>query len=116
LTDRSVSDTQRFPAVEERAPIRQIKQRALFREVNRRIRDVNAAFGSEGPYHLVCECARFECASRIEVAGDVFDTVCGDPDRFLVAPGHDDPEHERVVAGNGVYSVVTLEPETLTAA
>jgi hypothetical protein len=46
----------------------------------------------------------------------VFDRVRGDLVRFLVAPGHHDPERERVVAGNGAYSVVTLEPESLTAA
>jgi hypothetical protein len=84
--------------------------------VNKQIREVNAALGSDGPYHLICECSRLECASRVEVPGDVFDTVCDDADCFLVAPGHDDPEHERIVAGNGAYSVVTLEPESLTAA
>jgi hypothetical protein len=82
--------------------------------VNQRIREVDAALG--GSYHFVCECSRLECASRVEVPGDVFDTVCRDTDRFLVAPGHDDPEEERVVAGNGAYSVVTLEPEKLSAA
>jgi hypothetical protein len=46
----------------------------------------------------------------------VFDRVRGDLVRFLVAPGPHDPERERVVAGNGAYSVVTLEPESLTAA
>jgi hypothetical protein len=84
--------------------------------VNKRIRDVNDGFASDGPHHLVCECARLECASRVEVPGHVFDTVRGDLVRFLVAPGHHDPEHERVVAGDGAYSVVTLEPESLTAA
>jgi hypothetical protein len=84
--------------------------------VNERIREVNNAFGTDGPYHFVCECAQLECASRVEVPGHVFDTVRGDLVRFLVAPGHHDPERERVVAGNSLYSVVTSEPESLTAA
>jgi hypothetical protein len=105
-----------LPPSEERVPIRQIEQRALFREVNKRIREANAAAGSDGPYHLVCECARLECASRVEVPGNVFDTLGGDLVRFLVAPGHHDPTRERVVAGNGAYSVVTSGPQSLTAA
>jgi hypothetical protein len=45
-----------------------------------------------------------------------FDTFCADPVRFLVTPEQHDFERERVVAGNGAYSVIAIERQPLAAA
>jgi hypothetical protein len=45
-----------------------------------------------------------------------FETFCADSVRFLVTPEQHDPERERVVAGDGAYSVVAIEPQPLAAA
>jgi hypothetical protein len=91
-------------------------RRHLLREVNERIREVNASFGPESPSHeiLLCECGREGCAERLEVPRDVYEVIFRDvAQRFLVAPGHEEPAQEQVVAGAPSYLVVALRPQAL---
>lgn len=90
-------------------------RRPLFREVNKRIREVNALFGPENPVDeiLVCECGREGCAQRLEVPKDVYDVVVSDGLRYLVAPGHEEPAEEQVVAEAPSYLVVALRPQAV---
>ena len=90
-------------------------RRPLFREVNERIREVNASFGPDSPEDeiLLCECGRDSCAERLEVPADVYDVVRSEGQSFLVAPGHEEPAEEQIVAGAPTYLVVVLQPQAL---
>jgi hypothetical protein len=92
-----------------------IPRRPLFREVNERIREFNASFApaSSGHEILICECGREGCGARLEVPRDVYEVVFSEGHRYLVAPGHEEPEAEVVVAGAPSYLVVALRPEAV---
>jgi hypothetical protein len=67
-----------------------VRKRALFREVNERIRDVSRDFGvAAGRYEVFCECTRPDCMLRIEVTGEAYDEIVADGARYLVAAAHE---------------------------
>jgi hypothetical protein len=100
-----------FYLVEKRGSLSQ--KRPLFREVNERIRQVNVPLGPESRSNeiLLCECGRSDCSVRLEVPAEVYDVVRSEGHRYLVAPGHEEPEREEVVAGAPSYLVVAMRPE-----
>ena len=53
-----------------------------------------------------CECGRFGCNQMLGVALGDYERVRANPRRFVVAPGHEDPEIETVVHGARGYNVV----------
>ena len=81
--------------------------------MNERIRDVNVSFGPESRTNeiILCECKRSDCDVRLEVPADVYDVVRSEGHRYLVAPGHEEPGDEEVVAGAPSYLVVAMRPE-----
>jgi hypothetical protein len=91
-------------------PHSRVRHRLLLREVNDRIRELNASFGTKsGSYELICECAREECAQRIKVHASVYERARNKPGRFVAAPGtlfvvadgHEFDEIEGVVEHHG---------------
>jgi hypothetical protein len=59
------------------------EKQAIVREVNKRIRELNAAFGATaGTCTLLCECGATGCFERIVVQAEATDAR-------LVAPGHE---------------------------
>ena len=85
----------------------------MFREVNERIRQVQLSFGPESRSDeiLLCECLRADCEARLEIPAEVYDVVRSEGHRYVVAPGHEAPEREDVVAGAPSYLVVAMRPE-----
>jgi hypothetical protein len=77
-----------------------------------RILEVNGWFGPVDPINaiLLCECGGPDCSARLEVPADVFDVVRSEEHRFVVAPGHEQPEAEEVVAGAPSYLVIAMRP------
>ena len=79
---------------------------SLAREVNEAIergqwpgeRDARASFR--------CECARLDCNLLIEVTPRRYEQVRAHPRRFIVAPGHEQPEVENIVETAPGYLVV----------
>jgi hypothetical protein len=57
-------------------------------------------------YQLVCECLSGDCAQSIQVQASVDEQLRRHEARFVVAPGHERPGHDRVVAEGGRYIVV----------
>jgi len=55
---------------------------------------------------IVCECADTECMTRIEIEASAYERVRETEDRFVIAPGHEMLEFERVVERSGGYYVV----------
>jgi hypothetical protein len=78
---------------------------SLFRDVNERIAETAERFGSEAAV-FVCECADAGCDARLSARLDEYQQVRGDGVRFLLAPGHEEAEYERVLYRNREYQVV----------
>ena len=69
---------------------------ALFRDVNERIAESADRFNARDA-EFVCECADPACAERVPATLDQYEEVRSDGTHFLVTPGHELPEVERVV-------------------
>jgi hypothetical protein len=83
------------------------KRRAALREVNRR--RVNEAIerGTSGPVPVfVCECGNTVCNETLSVPAGNYDEARAGFDHFLVVPGHEIPEVDRVVERSPRYLVV----------
>jgi hypothetical protein len=78
---------------------------SLFREVNERIAETAENLGSEDAV-FVCECADAGCDERLPAELDEYQQVRADGVRFLVAPGHEEVEYERVMYRNREFQVV----------
>ena len=88
---------------------------AVFREVNERI-EAGRWPGERGPVAFRCECARLGCNLLVELSISDYEQVRSDPRRFVLAPGHELPEHERVVKRHAAYEVVEKQGEAARAA
>ena len=92
--------------------IRRARNEALFREVNERIEEVSREFAEEDwdqkqeQLRLVCECGRQECTEMLEATVPEYEAVRSNPRRFLVLPGHEQTDIERVVERNSRFVVV----------
>lgn len=83
-----------------------LRHRILFREVNERIREINADFGLDADtVQVFCECGRGDCLQRLEVPGWLYERVRGAA-QFLIAPGHRATGADRVVESGSGYLVV----------
>jgi hypothetical protein len=84
----------------------ELTRRALFREVNTRICEIDSGFGTAGAgYHVLCECGRPDCFERLRVPASVYDGIRALDDRFVVATGHQ-REDETVVSIGLMFDVV----------
>jgi hypothetical protein len=69
---------------------------ALFRDVNERIAESADRFNARDA-EFVCECADPACAERVPATLEQYEEVRSDGTHFLLSPGHELPELERVV-------------------
>ncbi len=84
------------------------KNEALFRLVNERIEEAASPGRLDGHvYEFVCECSNTDCTLLLPLTVPEYEEVRKDPRRFIVAPGHELPEIETVVARGHGYQVVT---------
>jgi hypothetical protein len=80
---------------------------AMFREVNERIEELADQFRMrERPLELVCECGSLSCTSQIRMSASEYETIRRDPKLFVVYPGHETEEVEKVVDRREGYDVV----------
>lgn len=86
---------------------RAARNEAVFRRVNERLEEVNEAFATmvDGA-EFVCECADIGCVERIELGIEQYEAVRDVPTHFIVKPGHELADEERVVETHGEYLVV----------
>ena len=78
---------------------------ALFRDVNERIAESAERFDAEET-EFVCECADTNCTHRVTASLAEYEEVRDDPTTFLLVPGHEQDDIERVVADRGHFHVV----------
>jgi hypothetical protein len=80
---------------------------AVFRQINERLRRLNKSFATlTETMTLICECADFACAEKIEMTPSEYDQLRADPALFAVKTGHEKPEVEQVVRSGRGYDVV----------
>jgi hypothetical protein len=79
----------------------------LYRTVNEKIEDLNAAFGTlTETMTVVCECGDEACAEQIELDLRTDERVRSEPTHFVILPGHVEPDVESVVERGDGYEVV----------
>lgn len=85
---------------------------ALFRDVNERIAESAERFDAEGA-EFVCECADPNCTDRVEATLPEYEGVRADAATFLLSPGHEQPDIERVVSERHRYVIVEKVQEVV---
>ena len=80
--------------------VRIARTESLFRSVNERIAESAERFDTDAT-EFVCECADHGCTDRVEATLDEYNEVRTNATRFLVRPGHEESDVERVVALRG---------------
>jgi hypothetical protein len=63
------------------------------------------------PGAFLCECSRPQCDHIIEITPLEYEHVRAHPRRFIVHPGHEEPEVETIVEAQSDYVVVEKEAE-----
>jgi len=86
-------------------PVKRAHTEALFRDVNERIAESAARFDVDAT-QFICECADPNCTHRVEATLVEYEEVRADGATFMLAPGHDEPDIERVIADKGRFHVV----------
>lgn len=93
------------------------RNEALFREVNENIAKLEARLpGVSETMPAICECARANCTTQIEINLDEYASVRRHHDRFIVAPSHEEPSIEHVVEERRTYLVVEKDGIAAAAA
>jgi hypothetical protein len=77
----------------------------LFREIND-ARDQSHEGPSAQNLTFVCECSDRGCDERIVLSASEYEQIRESPNRFIVVPGHEIPEIERIVEERGAFDVV----------
>jgi hypothetical protein len=83
---------------------------AVFREVNERIKALAETFDLRTqPLDLICECGDASCVDRIHMTQAEYEQLRSDSHHFAIAPGHDIPDVETVVARRSGYHIVSKD-------
>ena len=86
------------------------RNEALFRNVNEQIEDLSKTVPPDEPLmEFLCECDNKDCAEKISATRAEYEAVRAVGTRFIVTPGHEDPEVESVVQQNDRFLVVEKE-------
>lgn len=84
----------------------------LMEELNRRIERSLGEIRAEeeedrdAAIAFLCECSDPGCRERVHLEPSLFDRIHRDPEQFVVVPGHEVPEVERVVDQVGDFLIV----------
>jgi hypothetical protein len=92
--------------------VKRARTEALFRDVNERIAESAQRFEAEAT-QFVCECADPSCTHRLEVTLDEYEEVRSDGATFMLAPGHEDDDIERVLEKRGRFNIVEKVQRTV---
>jgi hypothetical protein len=96
----------------DEAQRRKAANEAVFREVNERIEGLQRGFAvaQNQPLHIVCECDRLDCTSRITVSVETYESVRARSDEFFAVEGHEDRQVEEIVDSGPGYLIVRKKP------
>ena len=86
---------------------RLVRNQLVFREVNDRIREVTERFDvAHHPINFICECSREDCTETVPLGAGEYEGVRSRPTVFVIVPGHETLEVERVVEINERFMLV----------
>jgi hypothetical protein len=85
---------------------RAARNEEVFREVNERIEAGAEQHDVSGSLPFHCECGQASCLETIELPSARYEAVVRERYHFVVLPGHEEPEIERVVEDEGDFLVV----------
>jgi hypothetical protein len=86
------------------------RNEALFRGVNEKVVEVSGEPGGpDTPLEIVCECGREDCVNQVVVTLAEYERVRSAPTHFVVKPGHELSEVDRVVEQTDRFAVVEKE-------
>jgi hypothetical protein len=85
--------------------IKRGRTEALFRDVNERIAESAQRFEADST-QFVCECADPNCTDRLEATLAEYEQVRANGATFMLTPGHEHADIERVVSDRGRFNVV----------
>jgi hypothetical protein len=80
------------------------RNQAIFREVNERLREIANPTADLTDY--VCECSAVDCHVTIQLALVEYEEVRSMPNVFVIEPGHERLEVERVIEENDRFMLV----------
>ena len=87
----------------EQRQLRAARNQSLHRDANERIEQ---SLPSGIFIEFACECSNVACPVLLPLSIEEYEGVRRFPTRFIVRPGHDDEQVERVVDENGRFAVV----------
>jgi predicted DNA-binding protein len=77
----------------------------IFREMNERLEELGEEFG-EANVAFVCECADPSCSESLSIPVSVYEAVRSSGRRFVMLPGHQREDVERVIEEHADYLLV----------
>ena len=90
----------------EEREVRAARNESLFRGLNETLDRVRHGSPNDERTDYFCECAQRGCASLVPLLPDEYEHVRAGGDRFLVLPGHLEPDIERVLEEQETYWIV----------
>ncbi len=100
------------PGAPEFSPRRALENEKFLGEINDRLKEALAevrADADEDPdarFRFFCECSDLSCRVRLKVRPSRLTAIHSRPDQFVVEPGHEITEVERVVDQEDGYLIV----------
>jgi uncharacterized Zn finger protein len=85
---------------------------ALFRDVNERIAESAERFDAEHT-EFVCECSDPNCTHRVAASLAEYEHVRAEPTTFLVVPGHEHEDIERVISDRERFRIIEKVQATM---
>ena len=82
------------------------RKRNLFRDVNERISTVADRSLDESKIGFVCECFDRSCVEKVYLALMGYESLRGQPDHFVIAPGHTAAPYQRLIEANDRFALV----------
>ena len=85
------------------------RNEALFRTINENVDVIANTFDSRSSaasYEYICECGDASCTERVELTRAEYERVRAEDTHFVIRPGHEIPEIERVVEQRFGYVIV----------
>jgi len=79
---------------------------ATIRDVNEGIERGQWPGEEDAPVGFRCECAQLGCNQLIELSVREYEDIRAHPRRFVVVPGHEAPDVERVIEAGPRYVIV----------
>lgn len=91
--------------------VRAARNQSLFRAVNEHVQDATAVAADDATVVIACECARVDCAEKLEISSSAYERLREHPNRFAVLPGHVYPDVEDVIEDASGFVVVAKRGE-----